>query len=58
MVTDFLNFGIGTLRTGILNVADISITAGVIGLVILLGLQSRAEKRKQAAGADGNSMPD
>jgi signal peptidase II len=33
-VIDFLNFGIGSLRTGILNVADLSITFGAIALVI------------------------
>lgn len=33
-VTDFLNFGIGSLRTGILNFADMSITFGVIFLLI------------------------
>jgi signal peptidase II len=33
-VVDFMNFGIGTLRTGVLNVADLSITFGAIGLVI------------------------
>lgn len=33
-VTDFMNFGIGTLRTGILNFADISITFGAIFLVV------------------------
>lgn len=33
-VVDFLNFGIGTLRTGILNVADMSVTFGVIYLII------------------------
>jgi lipoprotein signal peptidase len=32
-VTDFLNIGIGPLRTGIFNVADI---AGVLGVVVLL----------------------
>lgn len=31
-VSDFLNFGIGSLRTGILNLADIYVTAGVIML--------------------------
>ncbi|MFD2873413.1 signal peptidase II [Mucilaginibacter ximonensis] len=32
-VTDFMNLGIGdTFRTGIFNVADVCITAGVIGL--------------------------
>ncbi|TFG57795.1 MAG: signal peptidase II [Spirochaetales bacterium] len=29
-VVDFLNFGIGRLRTGILNIADLSVFAGVI----------------------------
>jgi signal peptidase II len=33
-VIDFLNFGIGGLRTGVLNVADLSVTFGAI-LVIL-----------------------
>ena len=32
-VTDFMNMGIGGIRTGIFNVADICVTAGVIGLV-------------------------
>jgi signal peptidase II len=29
-VVDFLNFGIGPLRTGILNVADLSVTFGAV----------------------------
>jgi len=33
-VIDFMNFGIGKIRTGILNVADISVTFGVIILII------------------------
>ena len=33
-VIDFMNFGIGNLRTGILNIADLSVTFGVILLVI------------------------
>lgn len=33
-VTDFMNIGIGSLRTGIFNVADIWVTAGVIGLLL------------------------
>ena len=32
-VVDFLNFGIGNLRTGILNVADIFITFGALYVV-------------------------
>ncbi|MGP1586799.1 MAG: signal peptidase II [Treponemataceae bacterium] len=35
MVVDFMNFGIGTkFRTGILNIADLSITFGVIIFII------------------------
>ncbi len=33
-VTDFMNLGIGNVRTGIFNVADICVTAGVIGLLV------------------------
>ncbi|MDA3901021.1 MAG: signal peptidase II [Spirochaetes bacterium] len=33
-VVDFMNFGIGTLRTGILNVADLSITFGAIAFIL------------------------
>jgi signal peptidase II len=33
-VTDFMNFGIGNIRTGILNMADISVTFGIIFLII------------------------
>jgi signal peptidase II len=32
-VVDFLNVGIGSLRTGIFNVADIAIMAGVVMLL-------------------------
>jgi signal peptidase II len=34
VVTDFLNLGIGSLRTGIFNVADAILMAGMIALVI------------------------
>jgi signal peptidase II len=42
-VIDFLNFGIGSLRTGILNVADLSITFGAIALVIyeIIGIKRK-----------------
>lgn len=33
-VVDFINFGIGSLRTGILNVADMSVTFGAFFLAI------------------------
>jgi len=35
-VTDFLNVGISNFRTGIFNVADMCVTAGVIGLLLSL----------------------
>jgi signal peptidase II len=38
-VTDFLNIGIGSLRTGIFNVADV---VGMIGFVVLLFAASEA----------------
>jgi signal peptidase II len=34
-VIDFLNFGVGPLRTGILNVADLSVTFGVLAYLLL-----------------------
>ena len=34
LVIDFLNLGIGPLRTGIFNVADMAIMAGAVLLVI------------------------
>lgn len=33
-VTDFMNLGLGNIRTGIFNVADICVTAGAIGLLL------------------------
>lgn len=33
-VTDFINLGIQNIRTGIFNIADVCITAGVIGLFV------------------------
>jgi signal peptidase II len=43
-VVDFLNFGIGPLRTGILNVADIFITFGAL-YVVWAGI--RAERHRE-----------
>ncbi|PID99718.1 MAG: signal peptidase II, partial [Acidobacteria bacterium] len=36
IVIDFMNFGIGSLRTGILNVADLSVTFGAVIFVIMM----------------------
>ena len=42
-VRDFLNVGIGSLRTGIFNVADMAITFGGIALILLPLLRRRRE---------------
>jgi signal peptidase II len=44
VVIDFLNIGLGPLRTGIFNVADMAIMAG---LMIILFLQFRISTQKQ-----------
>jgi signal peptidase II len=41
IVIDFLNFGIGNLRTGILNIADMAITFGIILLLYAFLIQKR-----------------
>jgi signal peptidase II len=38
-VIDFINIGVGSLRTGIFNVADIAVTLGL--LIIMLGTSTR-----------------
>ena len=43
IVVDFLNFGIGNIRTGVLNVADLSVTFGAL---VFIFLQFREENRK------------
>lgn len=42
-VVDFLNFGIGSFRTGILNVADMSVTFGIIAYLIYKTMKSKPE---------------
>jgi signal peptidase II len=44
-VIDFMNFGIGNIRTGILNVADISVTFGVIALIIFEAFNNSSARR-------------
>ena len=53
-VVDFLNVGVGPLRTGIFNVADMAITAGV-ALVLLAGpaVKGSAEEDPAAATPPG-----
>jgi len=44
VVVDFLNIGIGNFRTGILNIADIAITLGII--LMLYGSLIKDRSRK------------
>jgi signal peptidase II len=44
LVTDFLNVGIGPVRTGIFNVADMAVTAGFALFIIVWWREERAKK--------------
>jgi signal peptidase II len=46
VVVDFMNMGLGPIRTGVFNVADLAILAG-IGVLFVAG--SKLEKKKKAA---------
>lgn len=35
LVTDFINLGLGSLRTGIFNIADVSIMIGAVGMLFV-----------------------
>jgi len=50
-VTDFLNMGIGPVRTGIFNVADIVGVAGVIVLLIFRNAAAPANRRAPRSGS-------
>jgi len=54
VVVDFLNFGLGGLRTGILNVADLSLTFGLLAYLLL---ELRAE-RAGSASVTGRPVDD
>lgn len=47
-VVDFLNLGIGSLRTGIFNVADVAITAGIAWLAWLALVHPQGNSSKPA----------
>lgn len=51
LVTDFINLGIGPLRTGIFNVADIALTFGVIAALLLQSRSSTGTQAQQPAQA-------
>lgn len=49
VVVDFLNLGVGSLRTGIFNVADVAITTGVVLLFALSFKKEEAEEEPTPA---------
>ncbi len=51
-VTDFLNFGIGRFRTGILNFADMFITFGAIFLALSIYLSDTHVSRERDGGRE------
>ena len=50
LVTDFLNVGIGPVRTGIFNVADMAVTFGVI--VFIIATRGRLDPQPKRVEAD------
>lgn len=50
-VVDFLNLGIGSLRTGIFNVADVAIMAGAVMLAFSGAKQDKDNKAEQATAS-------
>jgi signal peptidase II len=57
-VVDFLNVGVGPLRTGIFNVADIFIVAGVGFLLLWSLLGGHEPDRKQKGDQPDQERPD
>jgi len=49
-VIDFMNMGVGGLRTGIFNIADIAIMGGTIVLLIMMFIYPDPPKNKLAKG--------
>ena len=46
-VVDFINLGIGPLRTGVFNLADVAIMAGALALVLSGPLQRKASNKRR-----------
>jgi signal peptidase II len=54
-VVDFMNFGIGNFRTGILNVGDMSVTFGAIALAIAVWLADRRGETGTLPDSEGGA---
>jgi signal peptidase II len=53
-VIDFMNLGLGRLRTGIFNTADVAV---LVGAVLLLMAPLRREHEEEPAGPGGDGEP-
>jgi signal peptidase II len=49
-VVDFMNLGLGPVRTGVFNVADVAILVG-IGLLFVHGSRQERQRKREAAAA-------
>jgi signal peptidase II len=56
-VVDFMNLGLGRLRTGVFNVADLAIVVG-IGLLFVHGSREERKKKLEAQAAPPAPGPD
>ena len=56
-VRDFLNVGIGPVRTGIFNVADVAVTTGV-AIFCFLAITTRPEPEHEIAASDDTAGDD
>ncbi len=52
LVTDFMNLGVGPLRTGIFNVADVAISTGAVLWALLLVRAERANESPRTSRLD------
>lgn len=60
LVTDFINVGIGPLRTGIFNIADIAVMFGSLAVVFLLAspkITEQATAPELPTDSNGSSQP-
>ena len=53
LVVDFMNLGVGPLRSGIFNVADVAITVGAVLLVLPAAAKEPTPAASHPGGADG-----
>lgn len=56
-VVDFVSIGLGGFRTGIFNLADVAITAGVLVVAFQTGREPDADRAAEAAGTAGRPEP-